>query len=406
MTEIQSPRLFPNTVAGVLEGLEITFGKGIYADKVVERLLRQNKKWGSRDRSFVAEHTYEMVRWWGLLWALLGQEPSTKRKDLQKLFGIYWMWKGYSLPDWPKFDSIRNISIDERIGSITDTATLESYSSWFSALAEEQLGADRWASIARAMNIPNTVNIRVNSLKATQEQVINALSEAGIKTFPHPSFSGVLCIEGRPRLNNISAFQEGWFEVQDAGSQVIAPFLNPTPGSTVIDACAGAGGKTLHLGELMENQGTLIAMDVEGRKLGELLKRTQRSGLSIVKTRAWEETGVLAELENTADYLLLDVPCSGTGVIKREPDTKWKLQPDHLERLNDVQYEIIHSYSRMVKPGGTMVYATCSILPQENRGQIDSFLLNNDKFKLIEDQSVDPAEFNDGFYMAKLQRIA
>jgi 16S rRNA (cytosine967-C5)-methyltransferase len=125
-----------------------------------------------------------------------------------------------------------------------------------------------------------------------------------------------------------------------------------------------------------------------------------------VKTRAWEETGVLAELENTADYLLLDVPCSGTGVIKREPDTKWKLQPDHLERLNDVQYEIIHSYSRMVKPGGTMVYATCSILPQENRGQIDSFLMNNEKFKLIEDQSVDPAEFNDGFYMAKLQRIA
>jgi len=404
MVDTQSPRLFPNTVAGVLEGLEITFGKGIYADKVVERLLRQNKKWGSRDRSFVAEHTYEMVRWWGLLWSILGQEPSTKRKDLQKLFGIYWMWKGFELPDWPKFDAIRSINVQERMEELQGTATLQSYSSWFSDLATEQLGEDRWATIAKAMNTPNTVNIRVNNLKSSENQVIDALTEAGIVVTKHPRFTEVLCIEGRPRLNNIPAFQEGWFEVQDAGSQTIAPYLNPRPGSTVIDACAGAGGKTLHLGALMEDTGTLIAMDVEGRKLGELLKRTQRSGLSIVKTRAWEEPGVLDSLENAADYLLLDVPCSGTGVIKREPDTKWKLQPEHLERLREVQYEIIHSYSRMVKPGGTMVYATCSILPQENQEQVNAFLSNNNEFEFIEDQCVDPAEFNDGFYMAKLKR--
>jgi len=403
---IHTQRLFPNTVAGVLEALEITFGKGIYADKVVERILRQNKKWGSRDRSFVAEHTYEMVRWWGLLWAILDQEPSTKRKDLQKLFGVYWMWRGGILPDWPKFDAIRDIDVAERMETIDNVATKESYAPWFSAVAEAQLGPEKWSRIAAAMNIPNTVNLRINTLKASVEQVTQSLEDHGIPLYEHPTFNGAYYIEGRPRLNHIPSFQDGWFEVQDAGSQSIAPYLQPQPGSTVIDACAGAGGKTLHLGMLMNNQGRLIAMDVEGRKLGELLKRTQRSGLDIVETKAWEEPGVLESLKDTADYLLLDVPCSGTGVIKREPDTKWKLEPEHLERLEGVQQEIISSYSTMVKPKGTMVYATCSILPQENERQVQRFLASHPAFELVEDQSVEPSTFNDGFYMARLKRNA
>lgn len=400
-----SPRLFPNTVAGVLEALEMTFGKGIYADKVVERLLRQNKKWGSRDRSFVAEHTYEMVRWWGFLWALLDKEPSTKRKDLQKLFGVYWLWRGFELPDWPKFDSIRGFNIEDAKSRLDSIAQQESYARWFDSLAEDQLGK-KWPTIAKAMNTPNTVNIRVNPLKASREQVLEALQEAGIKAYDHPVFDEAICLEGRPKLNNIRAFQEGWFEVQDAGSAEIGRFLNPTPGSTTIDACAGAGGKTLLLGALMENSGKLIALDVEGRKLGELKKRTQRSGLNIVETRAWEEKGVLQELEGTADYLLLDVPCSGTGVIKREPDTKWKLAPEHLERLEGVQADILHRYPTMLKPGGTLVYATCSILPMENSNQVNKFLEKHPEFMLENELTVDPGTNNDGFYMAKLIKKA
>lgn len=398
-----SPRLFPNTVAGVLEALEMAFGKGIYADKVVERLLRQNKKWGSRDRSFVAEHTYEMVRWWGFLWALLDKEPSTKRKDLQKLFGVYWKWRGYELPDWPKFDAVRDFDVAAAKNSLTTVAQKESYATWFDALASEQLG-EQWPVIAAAMNTPNTVNIRVNPLKSTRTAVIDALNDAGIATYDHPVFPNALCLEGRPKLNNIAAFKQGWFEVQDAGSAEIGHFLNPTPGSTTIDACAGAGGKTLLLGALMDNQGTLIAMDVEGRKLGELKKRTQRSGLNIVETRAWEEAGVLEELQETADYLLLDVPCSGTGVIKREPDTKWKLAQEHLDRLEEVQADILHRYPAMLKPGGTLVYATCSILPMENTNQVQLFLKNHPEFTLEQERTVNPAANNDGFYMAKLKK--
>jgi 16S rRNA (cytosine967-C5)-methyltransferase len=133
-----------------------------------------------------------------------------------------------------------------------------------------------------------------------------------------------------------------------------------------------------------------------------LKKRTQRSGLNIVETRAWEEMGVLQELEETADYLLLDVPCSGTGVIKREPDTKWKLAKEHLDRLEEVQADILHRYPSMLKPGGTLVYATCSILPMENSNQVQLFLKNHPEFKLEQERTVDPAENNDGFYMAKL----
>ena len=401
----EHPKLFPNTVAGVCEALEISFGKGLYADKVVERILKTNKKWGSRDRSFVAEHTYEMVRWWGLLWALWGKEPSTKRKDLYKLFGIYWQWRGYALPDWPKFESVRDFPVDQRLQELSTVWERESYPEWFSKLAQDQLG-DKWPEIARAMNEPNTVNIRVNPLKSTPEAVLSALAEAGIAAYPHPIFPEAYYLEGRPRLNNLPAFQEGWFEVQDAGSQSIAPFLSPEPGTVVVDACAGAGGKTLHLGALMQNQGKLIAMDVEGRKLGELLKRTQRSGLGIVETRAWEERGVLEELTETADYLLLDVPCSGTGVIKREPDTKWKLQPEHLERLEAVQADILNRYPAMLKPGGTLVYATCSILPQENHEQVAHFLSQHPEFELEQEQTVDPSSHNDGFYMARLIKRA
>ena len=351
-----------------------------------------------------ASHTYEMVRWWGLLWALLGTEPTTKRKSLQKLFGIYWLWRGYELPDWPKFDAIRDFDVQGALSALPDEA-LRSFPQWFEELASNQLG-NQWPQIGAALNVQNSVNLRVNHLKSNTTDVCNALRDSGLTVEHHPIFNEALVLAGRPRLNNIEAFKQGWFEVQDAGSQAISAFMAPTPGSTVIDACAGAGGKTLHIASLMQNRGEIIAMDVEGRKLGELQKRCTRAGASIVRTRAWEEKGVLGELEASADFLLMDVPCSGTGVIKREPDTKWKLQREHLDRITGIQQHIIHSYTSMVKPGGMAVYATCSILPMENQQQVEAFLKGNEDWTLIEERSVLPGEHNDGFYMAKMQRKA
>lgn len=395
-------RMFPNTVAGVIEAIETSFGKNIYVDKVVDRLLKRNKKWGSRDRSFVAEHTYEIVRNWRLLWWILDQEPSLKRKSLWKLVGVYFKWKGAELPDWPKFDSVRDLDVISRLQKLPeDISIVESYQEWFSELAQAEI-PERWPRLAKELNRPAYVILRVNHLKSGVEDCITALQEANIEVVEVPGIRGALAIQGRPRLNHIPAFQEGWFEVQDAGSQTIAPFMDLRPGLSIIDACAGAGGKTLHIADLMNGNGTILSMDVEERKLNELQKRASRAGLNIVSTAAITDRRIIENHAHSADRLLLDVPCSGTGVIKRDVDTKWKLQPEHLERTKETQADIIDRYEQMLRPGGKLVYATCSILRSENEDQIATFLENHPEYELEEEKRVDPSEFTDGFYMARL----
>ncbi len=191
--------------------------------------------------------------------------------------------------------------------------------------------------------------------------------------------------------------------MQDAGSQLIAPFLKAEPGMRVIDACAGAGGKTLHLASIMENKGRIISMDVEQWKLDELQKRAKRAGASIIETRLIDGTKTIKRLENSADRLLLDVPCSGLGVLKRNPDAKWKLSPKAIEEVKVKQAEIISDYSSMLKKGGIMVYATCSILPSENKSQVNKFLdAQKGGFELLEERTVNPSEGFDGFYIARI----
>jgi 16S rRNA (cytosine967-C5)-methyltransferase len=176
----------------------------------------------------------------------------------------------------------------------------------------------------------------------------------------------------------------------------------------VIDGCAGAGGKTLHLAALMRNQGRLVAMDVVPTKLRELENRARRNGVLIVETQLLDEAGTqVKNFHAHADRVLLDVPCSGTGVLRRKPDTKWRLTEDEVARLVTLQARILKDYSAMVKPGGKLVYATCSILPQENEQQITAFLMQSEgAWKLDEQRSVRPdVEGWDGFYLARLQRL-
>ena len=200
-------------------------------------------------------------------------------------------------------------------------------------------------------------------------------------------------------------FKKGLFEVQDASSQLVAPFLDVKPGQKVIDTCAGAGGKTLHLASLMENKGQIIAMDIYGHKLAELKKRAKRDGAHNIETRTIEGTKAIKKLKGKADRVLIDAPCSGIGVLKRNPDSKWKLNADFLDRIRKTQAEILDQYASMVKPGGKMVYATCSILPSENENQVKAFLKNHTDFRLTKDKKVSPAASGfDGFYMALLEK--
>ncbi len=193
--------------------------------------------------------------------------------------------------------------------------------------------------------------------------------------------------------------------MQDAGSQAIAPYLRIESGQRVIDACAGAGGKTLHLAALMKNKGRIIAMDTEEWKLQELQKRARRAGISNIEPKVIESGKTVKRQANSADRLLLDVPCSGLGVLKRNPDAKWKLSLDFINKVRELQQHILRDYCDMLKPGGLLVYSTCSILPSENEEQVRVFLDSNKNFQLISDRHIFPSEGFDGFYMALMKKL-
>jgi 16S rRNA (cytosine967-C5)-methyltransferase len=229
------------------------------------------------------------------------------------------------------------------------------------------------------------------------------LEDIDIETYPIDHLPDALVLKQRGNIFKTDLFKDGYFEVQDAGSQLIAPFLDVHSGMRVIDACAGAGGKTLHLAALMQNKGRVIAMDVEEWKLNELMKRAKRNGVNNVEVKLIEPK-TLKRLHESADRLLLDVPCSGLGVIRRNPDAKWKLTPEFIENLRKVQWDILTNYSAMLKKGGKMVFATCSLLPSESEAHIQRILTEQpDRWELLKEHRTSPAtDGYDGFYMACL----
>ena len=391
-------KLHNNTIRGVHQALEAIFEQGQYADKVIERTLKSNPKWGARDRSFIAETSYEMVRWWRLINYL---SPS---KGYWDLFGTYWLMKGEELPGWEEFSRLNPEKIKSKYENISDPAILESVPDWLQTLGEKELG-EKWSSEIHALNEEAEVVLRVNTLKTTRERLKNRLAADGIDTYIVKGYPDALVLEERQNIFKNPAFKEGLFEVQDASSQLVAAALAVEPGMRVIDACAGAGGKSLHLAALMENKGKVLSMDVEEWKLQQAKLRARRNGVSIFEPRLIEGTKTIKRLKESADRLLLDVPCSGLGVLRRNPDTKWKLSPESIESVQKTQQEILQTYPSMLKPGGQMVYATCSILPSENEDQVKRFLESEagKDFELIEDKKVLAQESGfDGFYIARL----
>jgi 16S rRNA (cytosine967-C5)-methyltransferase len=247
------------------------------------------------------------------------------------------------------------------------------------------------------------VVIRTNTIKISVHQLLAEFEKEQMEIGLVENMPEALILKQRRNLFSNQLFKNGWFEVQDAGSQLIAPFLKVEPGMRVIDACAGAGGKTLHIATLMQNKGRIIAMDIEAKKLEEVKRRSRRNGVSIIETKWIENSKTIKRLQETADRLLLDVPCSGLGVLKRNPDAKYKIDPTFIKQIKITQQDILQRYSTMLKKGGMMVYATCSLLPSENNKQIETFLTNNKNYTLLDEQMIYPSEYGfDGFYMARL----
>lgn len=401
-------RFHKNLVAGVSEGLDEIFNKGAYADKALESLFRQNRRWGSRDRGFVAETVYDIVRWKRLYSELAGVASPIDEAGRYRLFAIWAILKGHPLPDWPEFKGVSIEKVRERQVSLLEIRKYrESVPDWLDTLGEESLGTESWTQELAALNQQAPVVLRANRLKTNPEALQKELEKEGVATDRIPGYPDALRLRERGNVFRTRAFQLGLFEVQDAASQRVAPFLGAEPGMRVIDACAGAGGKTLHLSALMENKGQLLALDIYPGKLKELRKRAKRAGAHNVETRLIDSSKVIKRLSDTADRVLIDAPCTGLGVLRRNPDAKWKLQPDFVESVRRTQQELLARYSQMLKRGGQMVYATCSILPSENQQQVDAFLNSEAgrEFQLLEAQSLLPSrEGFDGFYMARLER--
>ena len=393
-------KLHNNTIRGVHTALEAIFEEGQYADKVIQRVLKSNPKWGARDRSFIAETTYEMVRWWRLINYL---SPS---KDYWDLFGTYWLMQGRQLPPWEEFQRINTDKLKGKYENLEEPAILESVPDWLFEMGKKELG-DLWEDEVHSLNQEAEVVLRVNTLKINREHLKNRLAEDGIKTHIIKGYPDALILDERTNVFRNPAFKEGLFEVQDGSSQLVASALAVEPGMRVIDACAGAGGKSLHLASLMENKGKVLSMDLEEWKLQQTKLRARRAGVSIIERKVIEGSKTIKRLKESADRLLLDVPCSGLGVLRRNPDTKWKLSKESIEKVQQTQQDILQSYPSMLKPGGQMVYATCSILPSENQDQVNKFLASEagKDFELIEDHKVLSQESGfDGFYIARLQK--
>ena len=401
-------RLHRNLVYTTIDSLNAIFNEGEYADKVVARALKKDKRWGSADRKFVAETIYEVVRWKRLYAEIAEVKEPYNREDIWRMFAVWAVLRGYPIPDWRQLEGTPERKIKGKFDELSKVRKMrESIPDWMDELGAKELGEELWTKEIAAQNKQAQVILRVNTLNTTREKLHAILMDLNIETEFLPNQPDALVLKERANVFMTDAFKQGLFEVQDASSQLVAAFLDVQPGMRVVDTCAGAGGKTLHMASLMENKGQLIAMDLYESKLKQLKLRAKRNGAFNIEYRIIDSTKVIKKLYEKADRVLIDAPCSGLGVLKRNPDAKWKLQPEFIDNIRKIQSEVLESYSKIVKPGGKLVYATCSILPSENQEQIKKFLNTEigKSFTFIKDSKVLASQSGfDGFYMALLER--
>jgi 16S rRNA (cytosine967-C5)-methyltransferase len=401
-------RLHRNLVYTTIDSLNAIFNEGEYADKVVARALKKDKRWGSSDRKFVAETIYEIVRWKRLYAEIAEVKEPFDRDNLWRMFAVWAVLRGYPIPDWRQLEGTPERKIKGRFDELSKVRALkESIPDWMDELGVKELGEKVWAKEIAAQNQPAKVILRTNTLKGSKESLRNTLMDLNIETEYLKDQPEALVLKERANVFLTDAFKQGLFEVQDANSQLVAGYLDVKPGMRVVDTCAGAGGKTLHIASLMENKGQLIAMDLYESKLKQLKLRAKRNGAFNIEYRIIDTTKVIKKLHEKADRVLIDAPCSGLGVLKRNPDAKWKLQPEFIDNIRKVQAEVLESYSKIVKPGGKLVYATCSVLPSENQEQVEKFLKTEigKQFTFLQDRKILASESGfDGFYMALLER--
>jgi 16S rRNA (cytosine967-C5)-methyltransferase len=377
-------RLHPAVAAHVEDVLREVLRFTGPADVAVSRYFREHPKLGPRERGAVAEAAFAVLRN-KLSYASFAESGHGSQMRRLALLG---------LADAVGIDALAGLSAEEsewlqRIAHI-DRASLPlalraNFPDWLLERLVQRQGEAEALALAEALNRPAPLDLRTNALKAKREEALAALAVAGVPAEPTPFAPLGIRLPKKPALQNMPLFRDGLIEVQDEGSQLLAEIVGARRGEMVVDFCAGAGGKTLAMGAAMRNTGRLYAFDVSEKRLAKLKPRLSRSGLSNVHPGviAHENDAKIKRLAGKIDRVLVDAPCSGLGTLRRNPDMKWRQTPESLTELNAKQAAILGSAARLLKPGGRLVYATCSLLPEENEEIAANFLSTHPEFTLV-----------------------
>lgn len=416
-----------------LEVLKAVEGEGSYASLALNRIMEKHRP-GKLDRAFATELAYGTLRFLKTIDWVLGQfvkQPlSAQTASIRNILrlSVYQlmhmdkvpvsaacnegaeMARKHGHPGAVKFVNgvLRGISrrmselkfpdlAEDPVGHIS---IKYSHPVWMVERWVREFGPEETILLCRSNNMPAANTVRVNTLKITRDELIERLNKEGLAAKETSCAPEGVKLEGFLSIGSMAAFREGLFQVQDESSMLAGRALAPAPGSTVIDACSAPGGKTTHLAQLMEGQGKIIAIDVHPHKLALIKENSTRLGINIIRELAGDAAKMPEEYSNSADYVLVDAPCSGLGVLGRRPDARWRKEPGQIAELVKLQAKILDSASRCVKDNGVLVYSTCTITREENLGQVEDFLAKHPEFVLEDLRPMLPENLDSGGTMA------
>jgi 16S rRNA (cytosine967-C5)-methyltransferase len=361
------------------------------ADSTVRFYFKNNPRLGSKDRSYIADAVFSVLRNLGLF-RHLAQSSGTKLEHSLAVLGFLYALlplDSKQIDNHQRYLTSQELAWLEHLSKINlqnlKPATRYSLTDWLWQSLVEEYGEENAHLFAQSSLQPSNLDVRVNILKANTEQTLDEFYRQNIMAGLTKYAPYALRLDAKASIHQTSTFEDGWFEIQDEGSQLICHLLNPKRGEMVVDFCAGAGGKTLALGAIMRSTGRIYAFDVDDKRLKKIKPRLARSGLSNVYTALiqHENDTPVKRLYGKIDKVLLDVPCSGMGTLRRNPDLKWRQTPQGVKELQIKQKNILQQASKLLKSGGYLVYATCSLLKQENEDIVLEFLNNNPHFKCL-----------------------
>ncbi len=355
------------------------------ADVLLSQYFRDHPQLGQNDRAAIAETVFGVLRH-----RLFLESQFEKATAREMVIAYLARFQGVNLREIQPL--IREVEAKwiPRIKAVAlDTLSLPVQAelpSWLVEKLQAFMTDDEILNLGKMLQQPAPLDIRVNTMLAKRETVLTELVQAGMDAHPTPYSPVGIRLPGKPTINRHPLFLEGKIEVQDEGSQLLGYLLAPKRGEMVVDFCAGAGGKTLLLGALMHSRGRLYAFDISEKRLGNFKPRLKRSGLSNVYPQRIdsERDMKLKRLAGKIDRVLVDVPCSGLGTLRRNPDLKWRQTPDSISELKIKQESILNAAAKLLKSGGRLVYATCSLLPEENQQIIEQFLAAHPDFALLD----------------------